>query len=355
MTESLPKNLEIQYDQIINRDSKVRDKRTEALLKPLINTEPVIFISEACRAAGIEPPDGTAPLTPKILELQKYMHQKDASIFPRKDIPEGQDGKLGIYTYTHLIKFFPDLKKFARSSEIVAASKSRLSDLRRQVSQEPATLPAQTARQPEAADELEISANETALIGDSLTYGYRTYFNIDNQKIPTARDRRYVMGGKSVLEMLKDFNKLNAAGKLDNIKAIVIFGGANDLSFRTSNEIIGYLDAMKKAMLAKTPPARVVLVTLPPVMGYKGFGRKKEQCEQRVKEINNWIRMQAGPMVKVVDLYNQIVAQNNPGHMQAKYNGGDGLHFSGKGYKALAAAVKDAVQHGHHKDFDQYA
>jgi lysophospholipase L1-like esterase len=144
--------------------------------------------------------------------------------------------------------------------------------------------------------------------------------------------------------MLNDFNKLNNAGKLDNIKVLVLFGGANDLSYRSSAEIIGYLEAMRQVMLAKKPPARVVLVTLPPVQGYLLFGKKREQCEKRVKEVNEWIRKQAGGNTSVVDLYNMIADPSKDGHMQRQFNGGDGLHLSGKAYRQLADSIKGEIE-----------
>ena len=329
------------YDQTLleTESAEQRDLRTEALLSEMSTISARDFISKACEILKIEPPKKNEKLTPKVIAIQRKLG------FPEQDNPLGIDGKLGRHTFGVLLAKFEQLRQYdKRRQKILASSRTQSRDLKQDVETRPAHQPSAPASKPaESRDRGPVSAGQVALIGDSLTYGYRRYFNVNGEKVPTATDKQYVKIGKSVQAMMNDFNKLNNAGKLDNIKTIVIFGGANDLSYRSSSEIVGYLEAMKQVMLAKTPSVKVVLITLPPVQGYIGFGRKRELCEKRVKEVNDWIRRQAGPNVEVVDLYNMIADSNKDGHMAREYNGGDGLHLSGKAYKKLAEEVQKAV------------
>jgi lysophospholipase L1-like esterase len=332
---------QLSYEETLlkTESAEQRDSRTEALLSEMSTISPRDFVSQACEILGIPKPGKNEKLAPKVIAIQRKLG------FPEEDNPLGIDGKMGSHTFGVLLAKYEQLRQFdKRRQAILASQKEKRGQLQSEVEAKPhAQAPAPSAKPAESKDRTPVSANEVALIGDSLTYGYRRFFNVNGEKVPTATDKQYVKVGKSALAMLNDFNKLNNAGKLDNIKVLVLFGGANDLSYRTSAEIVGYLEAMRQVMLAKKPPARVVLVTLPPVQGYLLFGKKRELCEKRVKEVNEWIRKQAGGNTSVVDLYNMIADPNKDGHMQRQFNGGDGLHLSGKAYKKLAEAVQKAV------------
>lgn len=54
--------------------------------------------------------------------------------------------------------------------------------------------------------------------------------------------------------------------------------------------------------------------------------------------MNQWIRTQS-PADAVVDFEAAVRDRANPDHLDARYDGGDGLHFNPAGYQRLAEAV----------------
>lgn len=54
--------------------------------------------------------------------------------------------------------------------------------------------------------------------------------------------------------------------------------------------------------------------------------------------MNHWIRTQS-PADAVVDFEAAVADPANPDHLDARYDGGDGLHLNPFGYQRLADAV----------------
>ncbi|MCK9186349.1 GDSL-type esterase/lipase family protein [Candidatus Gracilibacteria bacterium] len=338
MTFEKSKNANNYQEKILSTSAR-RDSITEKLTKELISVPVRDFIAEACKLFEIDVPDKDSSLSSSILKLQEKLE------FPKIDKKNGQDGILGAITFNALVNRFPqELNQYRltvkqRNSLGSVVSESAVE--KREVAIPPSSVEVAT---PAVENEKPTSADQVILIGDSLTCGYRGKVSIAGKKIPTSYNGKYVKGGKSITNMSRDLQEQYKSGKLDRITSAVILGGANNVAVNSAQKIIDALKNMVEILTSKKPPAHVVLVTLPPMLGYKGFVHK-EKIMQKTTEINNWIRAQAqaNPQkISCVDLYNMINDPENAGFTKQGFTS-DGLHLSGKGYGLLASEVKKII------------
>ncbi|WP_183094653.1 GDSL-type esterase/lipase family protein [Nocardioides stalactiti] len=118
---------------------------------------------------------------------------------------------------------------------------------------------------------------------------------------------------------------------------LILLEGINDIgqSFATRDELVaGYREAIDAA---HERGIRVLLGTLTPQNGalQPGYGAMAEPT--RV-ELNRWIRHQHRSD-GIVDFDRAVRDPEDPSRIREEYDGGDGLHFSAEGYRAMAAAV----------------
>jgi lysophospholipase L1-like esterase len=75
-----------------------------------------------------------------------------------------------------------------------------------------------------------------------------------------------------------------------------------------------------------------------------GAGYFSTDGEAKRKAINQWIRT-SGTFDAVVDFEKATEDPANPGHFLPAYDSGDHLHPNDAGYKAMAQAAFETVQH----------
>lgn len=197
--------------------------------------------------------------------------------------------------------------------------------------------------------ETDLTASEVALIGDSNTVGYKKHITIGGEKIPEKNAHAEV--GKQIYRMKADLERDIKAGKFKDIKAIVLMGGGNDLADSGPagrvETITGHLSDMIEMIHAYNPDIKITLITRHPVLDVKQgyYAGRVQEVNQRVLQINNWIRTQAAKhdYIAVVDLYKLVEDPQNAGHVKPDYLGGDGLHLSDKGSQILAQHVGQVV------------
>jgi lysophospholipase L1-like esterase len=208
--------------------------------------------------------------------------------------------------------------------------------------------------------EAAIRASEVALIGDSITEGYKGHLTIGGQSIPEGRIAAKV--GKPLYNMHADLERDIQAGNLGGVRAVVLMGGANDLADTgptgTVAAVTGHLSKMIQLLHAYNPDIKITLVTHHPVLDVKPsytwngqtypgyYPGRKEEVNRRILEINEWIRNQGETLdhVRVVDLYTLVEDPHRAGHVKPEYLNGDGLHLSPKGSQLLASQVGQTVE-----------
>lgn len=272
-----------------------------------------------------------------IFQLQKKMG------FPEKDGPRGCDGKFGPYTKRAYEGF--GVKKTAVSKRSAEADSAVFDST---VSN--GVVYSDVAREPKSVDTSEnftpTKISETVFIGDSLTVGMARAGGINGAI-------KLYKGGSSSYTRLKALNEFLASNKqaIDEkrIKKVVIAIGTNDITnFRgrldTVEAIIGRLNSMFNNV--RDAGLSLVVCTIPySVLSKRLAGWQKVHgskypydlaaLEQRVDQVNDFIRSQAGGNIKVVDLYEATKDQS------VYALGGDGLHHTSRGAAALARKIRD--------------
>lgn len=245
----------------------------------------------------------------KSLALAVFDLQKKLG-FPESDSAKGCDGKFGPYTK----------RAFESASDDLSA-------------------PLITEEAPRQGNELSenVSLNNTAFVGDSLTVGMSRF-------IPGAV--KLYRGGMQTTWMKNQLVKLIAdhkKGKYPRLKRVVIMGGINDLTngAKGSKHVIENLRQMYIA--AKDAGLSVVACTIPD-WEHERLHRKwtnrwekkggsypytASELHQQTLEINKWIFSQKGGLVDtVVDTY--------AGNFQKSR---DGLHRTTAGSRQMARAI----------------
>lgn len=111
-----------------------------------------------------------------------------------------------------------------------------------------------------------------------------------------------------------------------------IGGGANSASTQTA---IG--DNLIKAYTQIVADAKAAgIVTIGgTIMPFGGNGYAGAEREKARKRVNKWI-MESGVYDYSVDMAGMLASKSNPEVLDARYNGGDGLHPNVAGYQAVA-------------------
>lgn len=185
-------------------------------------------------------------------------------------------------------------------------------------------------------------ASQTRLIGDSLFVDASKHMEFGGESVPHAREAEYVVESKQIQDMRDDLNEAIANGEFDGVESVAIMAGANNVSWMPPKKFEKILQEMVDSLLKVNPDIRIVLVTLPPVSGYKDY---PSGTNKKAQKYNNIIRGMAldSSNITYVDLYEMVEDPNNPGHIHTDYNG-DGLHLNGSGYALMNDAVAEAMQ-----------
>ena len=332
---------QVAYDKGILQTSKQRDARTVTLLTPLITIKPFDFVVEACREAGIEPPKPGEQMAPKVLELQKLMHKKDPTKFMRKDILEGQDGKLGDYTLEELINNFSNLKQFAKSNLIHKTSIQARQNLRQHLPLKPSVatpeprvstvIPPTTGTLPAKREVLPVNPKSILSIGDSISVG-------------AFGASETVKGSMGVGWMLTKVKELKRSGKLKDYAGFTICGGANNVgSGMEADEIFNYIKQICEIILSENPNAIIALISLPPIAGWRAF-KNKQKIINKVIAFNDLLKNYAknSNNISFIDIYRDLDDPKHPGYSKLK---GDGLHPYAY-YKTIKQKANEALAQG---------
>ena len=125
------------------------------------------------------------------------------------------------------------------------------------------------------------------------------------------------------------------------VKWVMIFEGVNDIggganSAGTQTSIGDQLIKAFTQIVADAKKAGFVTIggTITPFGGNSYQGTEREKTRKRV---NKWI-LESKTFDYTVDLASILASKSNPEQLDAKYNGGDGLHPNVAGYQALADA-----------------
>lgn len=177
--------------------------------------------------------------------------------------------------------------------------------------------------------------SDVGLVGDSITrsahYPRKLKGLCAGTRFTNAPDH-YSFIGKRTDQMRDDLPRVLAA-KHDTV---IILGGVNNIYQGAA--IQGHLAAMYRR--ARAAGARVVAVT---VMPYKGYPSWRAEYGRNIRELNTWIRAQAGKDVDVVvDAFAAFSDPADPDAMKRELTG-DRLHPNQAGYDVLARAVFDAL------------
>lgn len=275
------------------------------------------------------------PEDDKSLALGVFNLQKKLG-FPEEDNAHGCDGRFGPFT-----------KRAYEERNVVSKSAGARSGLMEDagVSPEPAV---RNERKTEKVDSNldfgTVKTSETVFVGDSLTF-------LMGPSLKGAE--KVAKGAMQTGWMVKNFNNFLAErknGMHSNIKRVSILGGFNDLtSLKSLSSIKANLTSMYE--VAKRAGLTVVACTIPEwdyESGRKTFQRdfekhgwnggnyplSAEELESRTKELNEWIKSQAGSGVMVVDLFAEM-------HDRNKYKRGDFVHLYGKHAANMAALIKE--------------
>jgi len=196
-----------------------------------------------------------------------------------------------------------------------------------------------------------IRSDEVVLIGDSVTAGYDGRVKVGGENMPEENVHASV--GKQVYKMKDDLERDIESGAFDNIQAVVLMGGGNDLADTGLNgevdTITGNLGDMIEMLTEHNPDIKITLVTHHSVLDVKGYySGRVDEVNNRTLEINGWIRSQGrtNSNIEVVDLYILSDDPNNPGHVRPDLLASDGLHLSDKGNAFLADQVGRIVEGG---------
>ncbi|MCX6735029.1 MAG: hypothetical protein NTZ25_03920 [Candidatus Peregrinibacteria bacterium] len=269
------------------------------------------------------------PENDKSLALGVFNLQKKLG-FSEEDNSHGCDGRLGPFT-----------KRAYEGRTVVSKSAGDRSGLMEESVVE-------NEKKAEAVDRNvdmgTVKISETVFVGDSLTF-------LMEPNLKGAD--KVAKGGMQTGWMVKNFNNFLAEkknGMHSNIKRVSILGGFNDLtSLKSISSIKANLTSMYEA--AKKADLTVVACTIPEwdyESGRKTFQRTFEkhewsggnyplsvaELELKTKELNEWIKSQAGSGIKVVDLFTEM-------HDLNKYKRGDFVHLYGKYAANMAALIKD--------------
>jgi lysophospholipase L1-like esterase len=317
----------------IKRTATERDRVTEILWSQLLvhQTNPEKFAHQACKIAKIPEPKPGEPLAITIFRLQR-----DALNFDLADRYDACDGKGGDITFTTLLKKFPILKKFSKEARepITAKFRGKREEFRQSAGLPPA--PSDDKERPP------VNYRKLCAIGDSLSVG-------------TGYGRSpFVKGGMSVTWMRRKVERNQNV--LRRYKAFSLWAGANDVSYRSPHEIFRHTQAIVNVILKNNPTARIALVELPPMKGWKGFRNKakKEKVDRTIRTYNKLLAQYARRFpqnLSLIRIYNSLNNPNRSGYQKIR---SDGLHLNRKYYRAVKRSIGEDLSTGRHNNLDSY-
>jgi lysophospholipase L1-like esterase len=202
------------------------------------------------------------------------------------------------------------------------------------------------------------SAGTIAILGDSITDGYRSSFDA-NKRWPDGLAERLIKAGRDDRgvanlgiagnQLLRDGDGIAAVSRLDrdvfslpNVDTLIVFEGVNDLGYAiaerrplpTAQELqAGYLDIVEKAH------ARGIKVVGCTLLPYRGSGDDYYSIagDDVRRQINTWMRT-SGVFDAVAELEAVAADKNDPLRLAPLFDSGDKLHPNDAGYAAIARA-----------------
>jgi|GEM_PF-5291703 len=179
------------------------------------------------------------------------------------------------------------------------------------------------------------------VMGDSITNGLdypdRYPESLEQQlqeQFPGSVVDSYGISGQTCTKMKKRFKDDILDKGYDKV---VIQCGTNDLYIgfgvgRVKREITSMIETAKEAGI------EVVLVTVGPLDGYKGWDANKEK---RRVELNDWMLSYPGAIAADVA---RILSEGTPPALKKEFQYKDKLHPNGKGLDAMAEATAAAIE-----------
>jgi lysophospholipase L1-like esterase len=141
--------------------------------------------------------------------------------------------------------------------------------------------------------------------------------------------------GESGLGRL-DRDVLGRAG----VRTLIICAGINDIIWEPHSDAGPLIDGLSRiAARTRERRIRVVGATLTPASGFPGGFSAAQESVRR--EVNAWIRG-SGAFDAVADFEAALRDPTHPERLASRYDSGDHLHPSDRGFEALAAAVRVA-------------
>ncbi len=202
-------------------------------------------------------------------------------------------------------------------------------------------------------------------LGDSITDGKGSTTNgndrwtdrlIDRlQSDPQRRDIAVINQGIGGNRLLEDGLGPNALARLDRdvlsqpgVTHLILFEGVNDLGTLTreapvtadqhKTHVARIIGAYRQIIArAKAHGIKVIGATIMPFVG-NGYYHADASNEADRQAINTWIR-QPGNFDAVVDFDKVTRDPAHPDRLDPRYDGGDALHPSPAGYRAMADAI----------------
>lgn len=153
--------------------------------------------------------------------------------------------------------------------------------------------------------------------------------------------------GQSLLKRLER-DVLN----LPNVRTVILLEGINDLGLAPVPDAESLIiDLEKVVRILQAKGIRVILGTLTPSRGagmsiagnpsnplQPGLQHGRAEVDAARQTVNTWIRTQS-PAEGIVDFDACLRDPENPSYLLPKYDGGDHLHPSSEGYKAMGDCV----------------
>jgi len=333
---SFEQNPKVELAKRIKQTALQRDKVTENLFVQITDgQDPRKFIKKACKLAGITLPKDRESLAYHVYLLQEFLD------YPKEDNARGCDGKLGPYTYSGLIKKYPQLNVRTRQPVLRNSRTQR----KRLISDSRLPTPSLFLRPKKDVERKPINVQSVAYYGDSLTQQY-TKYAMSRREFQSRKNKDYKIGRWARTMRKKMERNLNYYSRK---KAIVIGAGTNDLKYRSANAIFGDLEAMYTMLLKRNPNIQIVALTLLPYPGNEIRNRK-------IRAINNKIRVFASRFsknIRIIDLHKTFEwAIKKYGRKRVLYR--DRIHMNPKVAKAVAGMIKDSLRTGTYRDINEY-
>jgi len=318
------------FKNTIEKSAAERDQTTINLLGDLVSIPPKEFIEMACKAIKtVKEPGAGEPLARAVFDIQHWLG------FKLLDNSENCDAKFGPYTLEKLInklkttdkeKFEVFQKYFKKTSNLPPPA--NVPDTNKPNTQQNTSKDVSAKKEAPPA----VNPNSKLSIGDSLSVG-------------TFGSSETVKGSMGVLWMLNRVKTLQKRGDLKNYTAFTLWGGANNVGNMEANQIMTSIKQICEIILSENPKARIELITLPPMAGWKGFKNITAKVIRRVNEFNAMLKNYAKEKPQnfsVVDIYPGLVDPKKDGYSKLK---GDGLH-PWQAYKSIKKMVNDDLAQG---------